>query len=76
MRLLKPIWSNRENQAISNRKQCRRVKIPPPCEITVKPPDWQPSTKELNEKHDMPDLGDKQIRETFFRPFKVTEKRA
>ncbi len=53
----------------------RKAKIPPARNITVKPPDYQPSAKELNEEHDMPGMSRKQIRDTFFRPFNVTEKR-
>ena len=51
-----------------------KAKIPLARNIEVKPPTYQPSAKELNEKHDMPGMTDKQIRETFFRPFHVTEK--
>ena len=52
----------------------RKAKIPPRRKITVKPADYQPSRAELKETHDMPGLSRKQVRETFFRPFDVTEK--
>lgn len=53
----------------------QKAKIPPARNITVKPSDYQPSAKELKEEHDMPGFTDKQIRDVFFRPFNVTEKR-
>ncbi len=58
---------------MSNRK--RKAKIPPPRDIELRPAAHQPSRAELREEHDMPGMTDEQIRDTFFRPFRVTEKR-
>ena len=52
----------------------RKAKIPPARKITVKPATYQPSRKELREEHDMPGMSAKRVRDTFFRPFDVTEK--
>ena len=63
---------------MADRKQTskkRKAKIPPPRDIELRPSTYQPSRAELREKHDMPGLTDELIRDTFFRPFRVTEKR-
>jgi len=35
--------------------------------LNIKPSTYQPSRRELREKHDMPGMNDKQIRNAFFR---------
>ena len=42
-----------------------------PRTLPLPPPGYQPSRAELEEKFDMPGLTDEQVRETFFRPFKI-----
>ncbi len=49
--------------------------IPEPRTITLKDRRYQPSKAELNEEIDMPGMSEDELRDTFFRPFKVkTEK--
>ena len=52
----------------------RKAKIAPPQDVDFKPSTYQPSAKELKEEHDMPGLSDKEIRDTFFRPFRVSKR--
>ena len=41
-----------------------------PVDLELKPGDYQPSRKEL--EYDMPGMTDKQVRDSFFRPFNLT----
>lgn len=53
----------------------RKRKILEPIALGEKPATYQPSKKELEEKHDMPGMNAKEVRETFFRPFKFNKGR-
>ncbi len=52
----------------------RKAQPPKPIDVTLKPRSYQPSKKELEEEMDMPGMTEKQIRDTFMRPIRVTEK--
>ncbi len=45
--------------------------IPEPRTITVKDRRYQTSKAELEEEFDMPGMTEKELQDTFFRPFKV-----
>jgi len=49
----------------------RKNPIPEPRTITVKDRRYQPSKAELEEEIDMPGMSEEELRDTFFRPFKV-----
>ena len=53
----------------------RKHKIPKPIELGEKPATYQPSKAEPEERHDMPGITAKQVRETFFRPFRFNKNR-
>ena len=46
-------------------------RIPAPREIAIPPKDYQPSKAEMEEGFDMPGMSDDQVREAFFRPFRI-----
>ncbi len=47
---------------------------PKPKNLVIKSSDYQPTRKELDEKQDMPGMSDKQVRDSFFRPFNFIKK--
>jgi len=53
------------NQSVS------KTPIPEPRTITVKDSQYQPRKAELEEEIDMPGMSEEELRDTFFRPFKV-----
>ena len=44
-------------------------RIPTPRDMTLPPKDYQPSKADREAEIDMRGMSDKQVRETFFRPF-------
>ena len=57
---------------MSNKK--RKAQPPKPIGVPLKPRSHQPSKKELEEEIDMPAMSEKELRETFMRPFEFVEK--
>ena len=49
-------------------------RIPAPRDMTLPPKDYQPSKAGMVEEIDMPEMSDKQVRETFFRPFRFVRR--
>ena len=49
----------------------KRKRIPPRRDLHMPPKGYQPSKAELEEEIDMPGMSDKQLRDTFFRPFRI-----
>ena len=49
----------------------KRKRIPPRRDLHMPPKGYQPSKAELDEEIDMPGMSDKQLRDTFFRPFRI-----
>ena len=47
------------------------ARIPEQKTMVLPPKDYQPSKAEMEEEIDMPSMSDKQVRETFFRPFNL-----
>ena len=47
------------------------ARIPEQKAMVLPPKDYQPSKAEMEEEIDMPSMSDKQVRETFFRPFNL-----
>ncbi len=45
-----------------------------PKDLVIKPGDYQPTRKELDEKQDMPGMSDKQVRKSFFQLFNFVKK--
>ena len=52
----------------------RRKPTPPPRVLPEPPPDYQPSTVELEEEFDIPGLTIDQLRERLLRPFRFVRK--
>ena len=44
-------------------------RIPTPRDMPLPPKDYQPSKTDMEAEIGMPGMSDKQVRETFFRPF-------
>ncbi len=53
-------------------KKRKKQPIPDARPLDVPASDYQPSTAELREETDMPKLTPKQVRQAFFRPFRLT----
>ncbi len=53
----------------------KKSKPKKPVLLSLKPRSHQPSKKELEETEDMPAMSERELRETFMRPFRITEKR-
>lgn len=61
---------NEKHKAMSKRTPKRRA-AQEPRTLPLPPPGYQPSKAELEEEIDMPGLSDQEMRETFFRPFRI-----
>ena len=55
----------------TNEQRTRRVPIPEPRDLPMPPDGYQPSKEEQEEEIDMPGMSEQQLRDTFFRPFRV-----
>ena len=56
-------------------KRSRRLaaSMPEPRELRMPPKGYQPSKADQEEEIDMPRMSEKQLRETFFRPFRFVK---
>lgn len=59
---------------VRKRPARRAVPIPEPRDLPMPPKGYQPSKAEQEEEIDMPRLSGKQLRETFFRPFRFVKR--
>ena len=50
------------------------ARIPEQKTMVLPPKGYQPSKAEMEEEIDMPSMSDKQVRETFFRPFRFVKR--
>ena len=60
--------------AKSKRPVRRPVPIPAPSDLAMPREGYQPRKAEREEEFDMPGMSDKQLRETFFRPFRFVKR--
>ncbi|MCY3628033.1 MAG: hypothetical protein OXG88_10390 [Gammaproteobacteria bacterium] len=51
----------------------KKTEIPKPVSIELKSSQYQPKKAEKEIETDMPEMSDDQLRDTFFRPFKIKE---
>ncbi len=51
----------------------KKQQIPEPIELEIKSSQYQPKMSEKKEQHDMPGMSKDELRDVFFRPFKVRE---
>ncbi len=60
---------------MSNNRHTNRYKhlIPEPASINLKSSQYQPKKSEKEIETDMPGMTDDQLRDAFFRPFKIKE---